>query len=154
MTNDVYAFLGAIICGMLSVVLWNVAEALRKTINAKAIINGLLDVLWWVSVCVVFTICIWEILSLKVRFFEFLGVGIGAFLCHIVLGRPMRYIFSIVFEIFLKIIKIIFKILLTPGAFLYKILVVDFLGKKCFRCRKVAKNDSAQKQDCEVLQKT
>lgn len=145
MTSELYAFIAAIICGMLAVALWNVTEALRNTINAKAILNGLFDILWWVTVCVVFCMCMWQILSLKVRFFEFLGVGIGAFLCHIVLGRLIRYISGVIFEKILKIIQIIFKILLTPGAFLYKILIVDIFKKKVLKYGKVAQNDSPQK---------
>ena len=146
MTAEMYAFISAIACGMLSVILWNVTEALRNSIRAKAVINGFLDVIWWVVVSVVFCICMWEIISLKIRAFEFIGVGIGAILCHITLARPIRFVCGKIFGFFFKIIQFIFKILLTPGAFLYKILVVDKISKLRFKSRKVAENDSPQKQ--------
>ena len=44
MTAEMYAFISAIACGMLSVILWNIIGALRNTIRAKAVINGFLDV--------------------------------------------------------------------------------------------------------------
>lgn len=146
MTAEMYAFISAIACGMLSVILWNVTEALRNAIRAKAVINGFLDVIWWVVVSVVFCICMWEIISLKIRAFEFIGVGIGAILCHITLARPIRFVCGKIFGFFFKIIQFIFKILLTPWTFLYKILVVDKLSKLRFKSRKVAENDSPQKQ--------
>ena len=64
MTAEMYAFISAIACGMLSVILWNVIEALRNSIHAKAVINGFLDVIWWVAVSVVFCLCMWEIINL------------------------------------------------------------------------------------------
>ena len=146
MTAEMYAFISAIACGMLSVILWNVTEALRNSIRAKAVINGFLDVIWWVVVSVVFCICMWEIISLKIRAFEFIGVGIGAILCHITLARPIRFVCGKIFGFFFKIIQFIFKILLTPWTFLYKILVVDKISKLRFKSRKVAENDSPQKQ--------
>ncbi len=146
MTAEMYAFISAIACGMLSVILWNVTEALRNTIRAKAVINGFLDVLWWVVLVVVFSICMWEIISLKIRAFEFIGVGIGAIVCHITLARPIRYVCRKIFGFFFKIIQFIFKILLTPWTFLYKILVVEKLRKPHLKSRKVAENDSPQKQ--------
>lgn len=146
MTAEMYAFISAIACGMLSVILWNVTEALRNAIRAKAVINGFLDVIWWVVVSVVFCICMWEIISLKIRAFEFIGVGIGAILCHITLAKPIRFVCGKIFGFFFKIIQFIFKILLTPWTFLYKILVVDKISKLRFKSRKVAENDSPQKQ--------
>lgn len=146
MTNELYAFICAIVCGILSVILWNITEAFRNSIRAKAVINGILDVLWWVVAVVVFCMCMWEIINLKIRAFEFIGVGIGAFLCHITLARPIRYVSGLIFGFFFKIIQFIFKILLTPWTFLYKILVVDKISKLRFKSRKVAENDSPQKQ--------
>lgn len=146
MTAEMYAFISAIACGMLSVILWNITEALRNTIRAKAVINGVMDALWWVVTAVVFSICMWEITSLKIRAFEFIGVGIGAIVCHITLARPIRYVCGKIFGFFFKIIQFIFKILLTPWTFLYKILVVEKLRKPHLKLRKVAQNDSPEKQ--------
>ena len=146
MTAEMYAFISAIACGMLSVILWNIIGALRNAIHTKAVINGFLDVLWWVVSAVVFSICMWELISLKIRAFEFRGVGIGAIVCYITLARPIRYVCGKIFGFFFKIIQFIFKILLTPWAFLYKILVVEKSRKPHLKFRKVAQNDSPEKQ--------
>lgn len=145
MTAEMYAFIAAIACGMLSVILWNITEALRSSIRAKTVINGLLDVIWWVVIAVVFCMCMWEIINLRIRAFEFIGVGIGAIVCHITLARPIRYVCGRIFAFFLKIIQLIFKILLTPGAFLYKILIVNKFKKSGLKPGKVAEDDSPEK---------
>ncbi len=146
MNSELYAFIAAIICGVVAVILWNIAEAFRNTVKAKAVINGILDVLWWVAVCVVFCICMWQILSLRVRAFEFIGVALGAFLCSITLAKPIQYIFTLIFGIILKIFQFILKILLTPWAFLYKILLIDKCSKMRLKSRKVADNESPQEK--------
>ena len=148
MTNELWAFLAAIICGMGAVVLWNIFEVLRNALRAKAFINIVLDILWWVVFCVTFSICMWQIFNLDVRAFEFIGVALGAFLCHILFARPIRYIAGIIFGIILKIIQFIFKILLTPGAFLYKILVEKKSKRMRKKIGKVAKNESPQEKTC------
>lgn len=122
MTGEFYALFAAVVCGAAAVVVWNMAEAFKNVFGAKAVICGIFDILWWVSMCVLFCFCMWEILDLRIRAFEFFGVVIGAFLCHITLGVPSKYIFEGIFAIILKIFKFILKILLTPRAFLYKIL--------------------------------
>ena len=146
MTNEMYAFICAIACGMLSVILWNITEALRNSMRAKAVLNGILDVLWWVTVVVVFCICVWEIVNFRIRAFEFIGVGIGAIFCHITLAKPIRYVCGLIFGIFFKIIQFIFKILLTPWTFLYKILVVDKISRMRLKPGKVAENETPQKK--------
>lgn len=122
MIAEVYAFLAAILCGAFAVSLWHILEALRDTLNLKGFFNAALDILLWLSVAVVFSVCMWEILSLRIRAFEFLGVILGAFFWHITLGKYINRLFKLIFEIFLKIFQFIFKILLTPWTFLYKIL--------------------------------
>lgn len=127
--SESYAFIAAILCGVGAALLWHAFGALRITLGSGAITDGVLDLVWWVTIAVAFSICMWQFTALRIRFFEFLGVGIGGIFTHFALGRVLDYVFGIVFAVFLKIIRFIFKILLTPWTFLYKILIVGIFGK-------------------------
>ncbi len=137
-----HAFIASVLCGVFAVVFWYAIDALRTALNARAVANGLLDILWWLTVAGIFSVCMWEIISLRIRFFEFLGVGIGAISCNFIFGKPLNWLFGLIFGIFLKIIQFIFKILLTPWTFLYKILIVGIFGK----IKKGIKNDRPKKE--------
>lgn len=137
-----YAFAVSMLCGVFAVVFWYALNGLRTALDAKLIINGILDVLWWVVLAIIFSASMWEIISLRIRFYEFLGVGIGAILCYFILGKPLDWFFGLIFAFFLKIIQFIFKILLTPWTFLYKILVVVIFRK----IKKGIKDDRLKKQ--------
>ena len=141
MTNEWYAFFASIICGILAAVLWYAFDSMRKVFGFKALGNIVFDILWMCCGVIVFCVCIWELFDLRIRAFEFIGVGIGAFLCHILLKRPLGWIFDIIFMFFLKIFQFIFKILLTPWTFLYKILIRNKTNKK----RKGKTDDSSEK---------
>lgn len=146
MTAELWAFAAAVVCGVLAVVLWNAAEAFKNVFGARAAAEYVSDILWWICVCSVFCICMWQILNLRIRFFEFIGVGLGAFLCAVTISAPVKYLFGLFFEIILKIIQFILKILLTPWTFLYKILIVEKLGKNRSETGKAADNESPEKK--------
>ena len=137
MTGQVYAFLASILCGMFAVAVWYGLEAFREVFCVNRFINAILDVIWWTAVTALLCYCLWCTVSLDIRLFEFIGVGIGVFFCYITLGKCLKLIFSAFLTIFLKIIRFIFKILLTPWTFLYKILIVE----KNARIRKGTKHD-------------
>lgn len=141
MIGEAYAFLASVLCGMFAVAVWCGAESIRNVFCVKGFVSAVLDILFWAVVSAVFCYFLWLTTNLQIRFFEFIGVGIGAFFCYITLGKCLNYIFTAFFSIFLKIIQFIFKILLTPCKFLYKILIVGKNVKK----KKGTNNDRAEK---------
>lgn len=68
-------------------------------------------------------------------FFEIFAVVCGAALYHFTVSIRLKRLFCGIFDIFLKIIKIIFKILLTPAVFLDKILI-EPIKQRLIRKRK------------------
>ena len=147
MSAPLLAFLLSILCGACSVALWGTFETMRKTVRCNTLINFIFDLVWWALSVGFFCVCIWLANSMQLRFFEMIGVGLGAVLYYLTLYKPIMWIFGIVFGGVVKIIKFIFKILLTPWTFLYKILVVGIIRKLCFKKGKVANNDSPQKHN-------
>ena len=148
MSAPLVAFLLSVLSGAVSVALWSVLDVLRQGVGDNRFINFILDLIWWAISAGLFCVCIWHANSMELRFFELTGVGIGAVLYYLTLYRPIRWVFAVFLGAIVKIIKFIFKILLTPWAFLYKILVVGIMKNLCFKKGKVANNDSPQELNC------
>ena len=146
MSAPLLAFVLSILCGACSVALWCAVEHIRKCTRCNPFIDFVLDFVWWALSVGFFCVCIWHANSMQLRLFEFIGAALGAILYYLTLYKLTDLFFSIFFSIFFKIIKFILKILLTPCAFLYKILVVGIMKKLCFKKGKVANNDSPQER--------
>ncbi len=136
MNAQLEMFIAAVVCGVLALLLWDIFHGLRKTFFRSVAFNVLLDCLWWAAVGFGFVYCMWIYGSMRLRFFVFLGVGAGAVLYRFTLSDVVRRCFCTIFEIFYKIIQFILKILLTPAAFLYKILVVCIFSRLVKKCKR------------------
>lgn len=136
MSTQAQMFIASILCGMASMLLWDIFHGLRLAFFKSIIFNVLLDCLWWVCIGTGFIYCMWNYGSMDLRFFVFFGAAAGAFLYHITLSGWLRRCFCKIFEIFYKIIEFILKILLTPAAFLYKILIVCIVGRFVSKSRR------------------
>lgn len=134
MSPEAWAFLLAILCGFFAIVLLGV----RNAIDGGLVINIIADVIWWGVAFLMFVYCMWQTVAFEIRFFQIIGVGLGAILAHFTVERLITK-----FTRFLS--GLIFKILLTPWAFLYKILVVPILRRIGLNRRKVADNDSPER---------
>ncbi len=129
MSTQAQMFIASILCGIASMLLWDMLHGLRLAFFKGVIFNALLDFVWWICIGTGFIYCMWNYGSMQLRYFAFFGYISGAFLYRITLSGLLRRCFCKIFEVFYKIIRFIFKILLTPAAFLYKILVVCIFGK-------------------------
>ncbi len=134
MTPEAWAFILSALCGFVVMALLEI----RNTISAGLCMSIVLDVLWWTIAAGMFIFCMWETVTFDVRFFQIIGAGAGAVLEHFTIGK-----FVAKFAVFL--FGLIFKILLTPWVFLYKIIVVPINRRVISKSRKVAKNDSPQR---------
>ena len=70
----------------------------------------------------------WNFNSGIFRFYEPLGIILGAVFYFLLFSKWILKLFLFIFENILKFAKFIFKILLTPPKFLYKILIVPIIG--------------------------
>lgn len=137
MSPQAWAFLLSVLCGFFAIVLLGV----RNAIDGGFVVNIIADVIWWCVAFFLFAFCMWKTVAFELRFFQLIGVGIGAVLAHFTVERIMAKITRF-------LLRLIFKILLTPWTFLYKILVVPILKTVSSNSRKVADNDSPERQDC------
>ncbi len=136
MTPEAWAFVLSVFCGFLAMVLLDV----RNAISVGLFLSVVLDALWWCGVAVMFAFGMWHTVAFDVRFFQIIGAGAGALIEHLTIGRFMTKFAGYLFGVILKI-------LLTPWAFLYKIIIVPIHRRVISKSRKVARNDSPQRQD-------
>ena len=127
MSGDAAAFLLSAACGAALLLIWDVFHALRAVIFKGAVLNTVLDIVWWLCAAVLPLWCLWNTNSMRFRGFELLGAVLGGVLYHFTVSGMIRRLFEAVFRIFFKIFKLFLKILLTPALFLYKILISVFL---------------------------
>ena len=122
-----YAFVLSICCGAGMLMLWDFLGGMRRSFAKGIIINIILDIIWWVLSVSAFLWCMWRTVTLELRFFEAFAVILGAVFYKITFSCYIKRFFFFVFSTFEKIFKLIFKILLTPALFLYKILYVRII---------------------------
>ena len=98
-SREVYVFLAMIICGGALAVVFDMLRAMRMILNPSAVIVSASDILFWIFAAFVISAAAWNFNSGIFRFYEPLGIILGA-----------------VFYF------------LTPPKFLYKILIVPIIG--------------------------
>ena len=114
MAREVWVLLAMVCTGALSGVLFDLMRAIRSNFKGT-VMAAVTDAVYWMAV----SVFVWYTLLIfydgQIRFFEFLGLGIGLVLYFLLLSR-------LILRIFIGIFKLFFKILLTPAGFLYKII--------------------------------
>lgn len=127
MRAELWAFLLSAACGAAMLLLWDIFGGMRRAFARGILINIILDTIWWFASVSAFLWCMWKTVALELRFFEGFAVVFGAAIYKFTLSRAAKRFFCFFFDIVLKIIRFILKILLTPALFLYKMLIRCFL---------------------------
>ena len=127
-SREVYVFLAMIICGGALAVVFDMLRVMRMILNPSAVIVSASDILFWIFAAFVISAAAWNLNSGIFRFYEPLGIILGAVIYFLLFSKWILKLFLFIFENILKFAKLIFKILLTPPKFLYKILIVPIIG--------------------------
>ncbi len=115
---EAYVFLATVISGILSGAIYDVFGVFRFV--KKKLFVSLYDILLSLVICTIIVMVFYLYNSFMLRWYMFIGLFLGIifyFLC-------LRRFFVCILEKILQLFHFIFKILLTPVRFLYKILVV------------------------------
>ena len=123
-------FLAMIICGGALAVVFDMLRAMRMVLNPSAVIVSASDILFWIFAAFVISAAAWNFNSGIFRFYEPLGIILGAVFYFLLFSKWILKLFLFIFENILKFAKFIFKILLTPPKFLYKIGVIKNKRRK------------------------
>jgi spore cortex biosynthesis protein YabQ len=111
-------FISLTALGMAIGMLWDVFRVIEKRWSLPRAIICIFDTIFWIAVTTVVFLTLMYLNDGSLRFFEFLGMLIGAILYFSAFSRLFRKIFLIIINIFTKICII----LLTPVKFFLRIL--------------------------------
>lgn len=127
MNAQVWIFLMFVLCGGIIMLIFDFFRAVRIAAKTGIPATAVCDVLFCVSAAFCITACVWNTNNGAFRCFELIGLILGGIFYFFLLGRWIFKIFLFLTENILKFVRLIFKILLTPPRFLYKILIVPLL---------------------------
>lgn len=119
-------FLGMCLTGAIGGAAFDVFRIVRLQLPAKPVISGIIDGIFWMAAGIGVCGSLWHFASGRLRAYEFLGIFLGIILYFSAFGGIFRWILLKI----VKIIRYILKYLLTPPAFLSKILIEAFQNMK------------------------
>ena len=122
--------LKAAACGACAVMAWDLVGAFRRAWELKGFAGNIVDFLSPAAFAALIWLGVLYILDGSTRAYGFLCMGAGAALYIFTVREWILKVFYSVFGNIRKIIGFIFKILLTPARFLYKMLYVELYTKR------------------------
>lgn len=130
---ELISFLASIVLAFLIGVLYDISRVLRKYTKRTL----LWDILLWVSALFI-TCSVWFFVQNgEVRWYMILGAFFSGLIYLLTLSKYVYIVLCFLADKICRIFRIIFKILLTPLAFLCKIIGVYVKRAKCRFSRKV-----------------
>lgn len=154
-TDELMLFLMMTAIGLAEGLLFDMFRAVRKMARKDFFTVGAIDMLYWLAAGGSFAAVCCKTVNAEVRTCCLVGFVLGLIVYFLVFGDGNVSIITEIFIFFLKIFKFFLKILLTPGRFLYKMLLEPLYslvrGKincilKIFNIRKLGiKNDKKKK---------
>lgn len=133
--------------GVAAGILFDIMRSLREGFSSGRIFTHITDALFWLAAG---TVTVWLLVRFNdgiLRMYEFFGMFLGGFLYFLTLSPFIKKAFTLFFGFLHKIILLIFKMLLTPTVFLYKILLGLFKGLCTFFVKR--KKKDGEKEDEE-----
>lgn len=126
-TNQAYLFLIFVVNGLIIGLLFDFFRILRLSFKTKDFVTYIEDIIFWIITGIIVLYSIFAFNNGEIRFFMFLGIALGIVL-YITLFSS--YIISIsvhIIKFFKKIFGFIFKILIIPFSYVFKILKKIFI---------------------------
>jgi spore cortex biosynthesis protein YabQ len=124
--NEAYVFLAMVVLGVAGGLLFDCFRILRRVVNMKTVAVSLSDVLFWILAVVLIFGGIFKINSGQLRWYELIGLALGLVIYFCAFSRWVIEICVKLVGLCVKFFGRIFKIVLTPLTFLYKILSKPF----------------------------
>ena len=113
----------------------DMVRALRSGSRAKGFIGGVLDFVSIAAGAAALWLALLYIARGELRFYWFLCVALGAVVYICTIKNVIYRLFYIIFKNIFNFLHLIFKILLTPARFLYKIISVGLYKITVGKCR-------------------
>lgn len=153
-SQEVGIFLWSVGCGVIIMALYDVFSVARCEEKFSILVCNICDSIFVATAAAVMIFVIFCSSNGYVRTYEFMGAAIGGLLYKIILGRRFSIAIQKILFFFYGIFTKIFKLLLTPIKFMYKIIcsIVGLLCRVAGNFTFPVKNRFAQ--HLHTLQKT
>ena len=119
MAAEVYALLGMTAAGACIGILFDLLHTFGKSLSIP---ESVTDAVFWLAAIAAAAAAFVYFGRSIIRGYEVIGALIGTVLYFLTISRLLKRCFMCIFEFFFKKIKFIFKILLTPLHFFYKMV--------------------------------
>lgn len=141
-SQEVEIFLWSVLCGVIIMVLYDVLSIARRTGGFSILVCNICDGIFVVCAACVMIFVIFCVSNGYVRAYEFMGAAIGGLLYKILLGRYLSFILQKILSFIYAFFTKIFKLLLTPIKFMYKIIcsIIGLLYKLAVKLLLPVKN--------------
>ena len=113
------SFLQAVVTGAASALFYTFLHSVRGAFPQSRTAKNIADIIFWPVFLAIWFFMTFMFTKGYFRIYEFAGIIIGCMLYKLLLEKAFEYIFNKIIKFFI----LIFKYLLTPPLFLYKILV-------------------------------
>lgn len=123
----------------------DIIRAIRGGSRASGFIGGVLDFLSIAAGAAALWLALLYIARGELRLHWFMCVALGAALYIFTVKNVIYRIFYIIFKNIFKFLHLIFKILLTPARFLYKIICVGLYKITVAECRQEGDENNVKK---------
>ena len=127
MAEEVFALLGVTLCAAALSAAFDMRRGIQKAVRLPDIVVMISDALFWVFVSFFTVWCLKKLNNGKIGIYEIAGFAAGSALYFTLLSKAAVRFFAVSATVILKIFDFIFKILLTPPRFLYKIIKDIFI---------------------------
>lgn len=121
-SQEVEIFIWSALSGVIIMMIYDVFSLTRSTHCFSVLVCNICDGVFVVTAATVMTFVIFSVSNGYVRSYEFIGAALGGVLYKITVSRYISFIIRKSARITYTVFTKIFKILLTPLRFMYKII--------------------------------
>lgn len=141
-SQEITIFLWSVLCGSIIMVLYDILSLARNAGTFSILVCNICDGIFVVCAACVMIFVVFCSSNGYVRAYEFIGATIGGLLYKILLGRYFTLILQKILLYIYSFFTKIFKILLTPIKFMYKIIcsIIGLLYRLAVRLFSPVKN--------------
>ncbi|MBR5156721.1 MAG: spore cortex biosynthesis protein YabQ [Clostridia bacterium] len=125
--QEAYVFLASALCGVFISVIYDVLRVIRLYAKTSYAVTNIEDIIFWFIALIIMFFTVFYTNYGYVRWYEFLGVFLGALLYFLTISKTVCMVLKKFIEIFFKIFVFFCKILLTPLVFTYNIIYKSIL---------------------------
>ena len=125
--QEAYVFLASALCGVFISIIYDILRIVRSYVKTTHAVTNTQDLVFWCIALVIMFFTVFHTNHGYVRWYEFLGVFLGAILYFLTLSKAFCIVIKKIIDIFFKIFVFFCKNLLTPLVFTYNIIYKSIL---------------------------